>query len=40
LNPAADDGTRTPAAVAFALADGVHPVRAWREQRGLSLEAA
>lgn len=36
---AADDGTRIPAAVAFAIADGVHPVRAWREQRGLSQDS-
>lgn len=27
------------AAAAFAIADGVHPVRAWREQRGLSQDA-
>ena len=33
-----DDGVRIPGAVAFAIADGVHPVRAWREHRGLSQE--
>ncbi len=33
-----DDGVRIPAAVAFAVADGTHPVRAWREHRGLSQE--
>lgn len=31
-----DDGCRIPAAVAYALADGMHPVRAWREHRGLT----
>ncbi len=36
---AADDGIRIPAVVAFAIADGVHPVRAWRDQRGLSQDA-
>lgn len=36
---AADDGSRVPAVVAFAIADGVHPVRAWGEQRGLSQDA-
>lgn len=34
----ADDGVRIPSAVAFAIADGAHPVRAWREHRGLSQE--
>lgn len=34
-----DDGVRFPAAVAFAMADGAHPVRAWREHRGLTLQA-
>ena len=33
------DGTRIPAEVAFAVADGAHPVRAWREHRGLSQDA-
>ncbi|BAP87953.1 putative helix-turn-helix transcriptional regulator [Burkholderiales bacterium GJ-E10] len=28
-----DDGVRIPADVAFAVADGTHPVRAWREHR-------
>ena len=36
---ASDDGTRYPAAVAHAMADGVHPVRAWREHRGMTQEA-
>ena len=31
-----DDGTRIPSEVAFAIADGVSPVKAWREHRGLS----
>jgi len=34
----ADDGVRIPGTVAFAIADGAHPVRAWREHRGLSQE--
>ena len=34
----ADDGVRIPGAVAFAIADGAHPLRAWREHRGLSQE--
>jgi DNA-binding XRE family transcriptional regulator len=33
-----DDGVRVPAAVAFALAAGVHAGRAWREHRGLTQE--
>ena len=36
---ASDDGDRIPAEVAFAIADGASPVRAWREHRGLSQEA-
>src|SRR6185312_5681308 len=36
---AADDGTRYPADVAHAIADGLHPVRAWREYRGMTQEA-
>ncbi len=36
---AADDGVRYPAAVAYAIAEGGHPVRAWREHRGLTLQA-
>ncbi len=35
---ASDDGVRFPAAVAYAIADGAHPVRAWREHRGLTLQ--
>jgi DNA-binding XRE family transcriptional regulator len=35
---AADDGFRIPAAVANAILDGEHPVKAWREQRGLTQE--
>lgn len=34
-----DDGVRLPASVACAIADGAHPVRAWREYRGLALQA-
>jgi antitoxin component HigA of HigAB toxin-antitoxin module len=36
---AADDGVRYPAAVALAIADGTHPVKAWREHRRLTLQA-
>lgn len=36
---AQDDGGRIPAPVAFAIADGTHPVRAWREHLGLSQDA-
>ena len=36
---ASDDGTRYPAAVAHAMADGIHPVRAWREHRGMTQKA-
>ena len=36
---AADDGARYPAAVVRAELDGAHPVRAWREHRGLTLHA-
>jgi DNA-binding XRE family transcriptional regulator len=31
-----DDGFRVPAAVANAILDGAHPVKAWREHRGLT----
>lgn len=31
-----DDGVRYPAEVAHAIAEGTHPVRAWREHRGLT----
>lgn len=34
-----DDGVRFPAAVAHAIADGAHPVRAWREHRAMTLQA-
>jgi antitoxin component HigA of HigAB toxin-antitoxin module len=34
-----DDGVRYPAAVAYAIADGAHAVKAWREHRGLTLQA-
>jgi len=34
-----DDGVRFPAAVAHAIADGTHPVKAWREYRGLAQDA-
>jgi len=36
---AEDDGMRFPAAVVHAELDGAHPVRAWREYRGLTLQA-
>ena len=36
---AADDGFRVPAAVAHAILDGTHPVKAWREHRKLTQEA-
>jgi antitoxin component HigA of HigAB toxin-antitoxin module len=36
---AKDDGLRFPAAVVHAELDGTHPVRAWREHRGLTLQA-
>jgi len=36
---ASDDGIRYPATVAMALADGVTPLRAWREHRGLTMQA-
>lgn len=36
---AGDDGFRIPAAIAHALLDGEQPVKAWREQRGLTQEA-
>lgn len=35
---ASDDDVRYPSAVAHAIADGAHPVRAWREHRGLTLQ--
>jgi antitoxin component HigA of HigAB toxin-antitoxin module len=35
----ADDGVRFPASVALAVADGAHPVKAWREHRGLTVQA-
>lgn len=34
-----DDGARYPSDVANALAEGVHPVKAWREHRGLTQDA-
>lgn len=36
---AADDGFRVPGAVAHAILDGVHPVKAWREHRGFTQDA-
>ena len=36
---AQDDGFTIPAAVIRAELDGGHPVRAWREHRGLTLQA-
>lgn len=34
-----DDGTRIPGEVAFAIATGTLPVKAWREHRALTQEA-
>ncbi len=34
-----DDGFRVPHAVVVAMHEGQHPVRAWREHRGLTQEA-
>ena len=34
-----DDGVRYPTAVAMAMADGARPLRAWREHRGMTLQA-
>lgn len=34
-----DDGVRYPAAVALAMAGGARPLKAWREHRGLTLQA-
>ena len=34
-----DDGVRLPAEVAYAIAKGVHPVRAWRKHRKLTQDA-
>ena len=36
---AADDGFRVPGAVAHAILDGVHPVKAWRDYRGFTQDA-
>jgi ribosome-binding protein aMBF1 (putative translation factor) len=36
---ASDDGFTIPQAVLTAELDGAHPVRAWREHRGLTLQA-
>ena len=35
---ARDDGFRVPATVAHAILEGAHPVKAWREHRGLTQE--
>lgn len=34
-----DDGVRIPVSVALTIADGAQPLRAWREHRGLTLQA-
>ena len=36
---AADDGFRVPGAVAHAILDGTHPVKAWREYREIGQDA-
>lgn len=36
---AADDGVRYPSAVALDIADGAHPVKAWREHKCMTLQA-
>lgn len=33
---AADDGYRIPAEITFKIIEGCHPIKAWREYRGLS----
>jgi DNA-binding XRE family transcriptional regulator len=35
---ASDDGLRVPGSVLHAMIDGVHPVKAWRDYRGLTQE--
>ena len=34
-----DDGVRFPAPVVMAMADGAHPVQAWRKHKGLTAQA-
>jgi len=34
-----DDGLRYPSPVAVTIVEGMHPLRAWREYRGLTLQA-
>ena len=34
-----DDGVTYPAVVAYAIADGAHPIKAWREHKGMTLQA-
>ena len=34
-----DNGVRYPAPVAYAIADGANTLRAWREHRGLTMQA-
>ena len=36
---AVDDGFRVPGTVAHAILDGTHPVKAWRDYRGLTQDA-
>jgi hypothetical protein len=36
---AKDDGIRIPAEVAHPILDGVHPIKAWRKYRNLTIQA-
>jgi len=36
---AADDGTRIPAEVLYATMDSIHPIQAWRNYRGMTVQA-
>ena len=36
---AKDDGIRYPAAVTYAMVDGATPLKAWRDHKGLTLQA-
>ena len=36
---AADDGTRIPAEVLYATTDSIHPIQAWRNYRGMTVQA-
>src|SRR6185312_14029077 len=36
---AADDGTRIPAEVLYATMDSIHPIQAWRNYQGMTVQA-